>query len=275
MNAWDAFGDDAGTRGEETVGFGRGRARERARIFCRRAARVRTTGDVDRGRGNDGGDRERLRGSSRAHGEGVGRGAAARCAGGGGGGRGGGGGGCRRRARGGGAGEMCAGCVCGAISDWKLAVYGVFRGARAGVGRGTVCGVSSSEEADAKTEAENDPTASAALRGERWSSSERLGRVALELLNACMLFESEHAPLWCANAVRLAEREISAATASETRALGHAAIPTSLPERGVPVVAEGRAMIVEQASVLTPPRFYTDYVSKETPVVIENLLGKG
>ena len=55
--------------------------------------------------------------------------------------------------RGGGAGEMCAGCVCGAISDWKLAVYGVFRGARAGVGRGTrVWRIVERRRADAGTE---------------------------------------------------------------------------------------------------------------------------
>jgi lysine-specific demethylase 8 len=136
-----------------------------------------------------------------------------------------------------------------------------------------VCGVTTADDAEAETEAENDPTTSAALRGERWNSSERLGRVALEILNACMLFEGESVPMWCADAVRLAEREISASSASDARSLEHAVIPTSLPERGVPVVAHSRAVLVEQASALAPPRFYTDYVSQQTPVVIENLLG--
>ena len=39
MNAWDAFGDDAGTREEETVGFGRG-ARASAHGFFANARRA-------------------------------------------------------------------------------------------------------------------------------------------------------------------------------------------------------------------------------------------
>ena len=273
MNAWDAFGDDAGTREEETVGFGRG-ARASAhgffanarRAFGRRETSIGVEGTMEAIVRDYEGRRERMAkelSAARPHGVRVeaaaGEAAAAAVAG---------------DAREASARAKCALDACAAqlaIGNWPCMAF--LEAHALALGVILVCGVSSSDEADAKTEAENDPTASAALRGERWSSSERLGRVALELLNTCMLFESEHAPLWCANAVRLAEREISAATASETRALGHAAIPTSLPERGVPVVAEGRAVIVEQASALTPPRFYTDYVSKETPVVIENLLG--
>ena len=140
-------------------------------------------------------------------------------------------------------------------------------------------GKSDDEDARARKTSRNDdgiPSA-ASGRGESVSRQTRIGRAALDLSSTAMLMSARRVPNWTAGVIELAESAFGETKAS-TSSGGDASfprgskIPTSLPGSGVPKLDDARAMAVEDASSMTPARFYTDYVSKERPVIIKGLL---
>ena len=128
-----------------------------------------------------------------------------------------------------------------------------------------------------KTSRNDDGTSAASGRGESVSRQTRIGRAALDLSSTAMLMSARRVPNWTAGVIELAESAFGETKASPSS--GDDAsfprgskIPTLLPSSGVPKLDDARAMAVEDANSMTPARFYTDYVSKERPVIIKGLL---
>ena len=139
---------------------------------------------------------------------------------------------------------------------------------------------SATDEEDArarKTSRNEDGTSAASGRGEFESRKTRIGRAALDLSATAMLMSARRVPNWTAGVIELAESafgETKAPASSRDDASypRGSKIPTSLPSSGIPKLDNARAMAVEDASSMTPARFYTDYVSKKRPVIIKGLL---